>query len=156
MVPCLDTYGHVNAKAGMFPIAHIRHNALVDSANIQQEGKNLFLPNLNRSMQPDIGDMDEMAGWRENAFGDDCVHMTMPVDQVAEGLNGSDHCGNTAVAVDFQSVNVTYRFPGRAAELAQQISIEPEENPKPLWNRENPLPVRHVGKHFLLETMRKQ
>ena len=140
----------------MPPTPHVCHNFLVDSADIQQEGKDLFLPKLYRPMQPDIRDMHEMAGWRENAFGDDCVHMTMPVDQIAEGLNGADHCGDAAVAVNLQSIYVTYRFPSRAAEFPQKAPVESKIHPKPLRYRENPLPMRHISKYFILEAVRKQ
>jgi hypothetical protein len=100
--------------------------------------------------------MHEMAGLRENAFGDDRMYVTMKMNEIAEGLNGADHCGNTAVAVDFQSVYVTYRFPGSTAELAQKAPVESEINPQPFRNGKNPLPMRHVGKHFIFETMGKQ
>jgi len=35
MIPRLDTYGHIDAKAGMFPIAHIGHDIRIDFADIQ-------------------------------------------------------------------------------------------------------------------------
>jgi len=107
-------------------------------------------------MQPDIGDMNEMTGFRENTFGDDGVDMGMPMNEIAERLHGADHCGNAAVAVNLQSVYVAYRFPGRTTELTQQAPIETKVNSQSLWNCENPLTMRHIRQHFILETMPKQ
>jgi hypothetical protein len=107
-------------------------------------------------MQPDIWDMHEMAGWRENTFGDDGVDMAVPMDKIAERLHGADYCGNADVAVDLQRIYVAYRFPGCAAELAQQAPIKTEVNPQSFRYRENPLTMGHMSKHFILEAVRKQ
>jgi hypothetical protein len=100
--------------------------------------------------------MHEMAGFRENTFGDDGVDMAVPMDKIAERLHGADHCGNAAVAVNLQSIYVTYRFPSCAAELAQQAPIKTKVNPQPFRYRENPLTMGHRSKHFILEAVRKQ
>jgi hypothetical protein len=42
------------------------------------------------------------------------------------------------------------------AELAQKRPVVAKIHPQASWNRENPLPVRHIGKHFIVEPMGKQ
>ncbi len=70
------------------------------------------------------------------------------MDEIAERLHRAYHCGNAAIAVYLQSVNVAYRIIGSAAELAKKTSVIAKVNPQPLRNREHPLQVRNLGQNF--------
>ena len=76
--------------------------------------------------------------------------------EIAERLHRAYHCGNAAISVDLQRVNVAYRIIGSAAELAQKAPVVAKVNPQPLRNGKNPLEMRHFGKHLLLEPMAQQ
>src|SRR5271157_2475340 len=80
----------------------------------------------------------------------------MPVDEIAECLHGAHHCGNAAVAVDLQRVNVAHRIVGGPAELTQKTSVIAEVNPQPFRYGKNPLEMRNLGKHFFLEPVAEQ
>jgi len=66
------------------------------------------------------------------------------------------HGGNAAIGIDFQCVNVSHGLPRRMAELAEKRPVVAEIYPQSSRNREYPLPVRDIGKHFTIEAMSKQ
>ena len=51
-----------------------------------QRIKNLLLPDVRRSVPPDVGDVHEVPRVRKYAFGHYRVNMRMPVDEIAEHL----------------------------------------------------------------------
>ncbi len=73
--------------------------------------------------------------------------------EIAVSLHRSNHCRNTAIAVNFQLKHFADRIVRRAAELAQKFAVVPEIHPQPFRDSKYPLPVRHIGKHFLFETV---
>jgi hypothetical protein len=100
--------------------------------------------------------VNKMAVLREHALRHDRVDMTVPVDEVAERLNRAYHCRNAAITVDFKPENIADGIVCRPAELSQKLPVESKIHPQPFRYREYPLPVRYLGKNFILKPVCKQ
>ena len=156
MISRLDADGVVNVEPAVFPRPHVCRSLQVYLELVKQQIKNLLLPDLRRPVPPDVGNVHEVPRVRKHALGHYRVYMRMPVDEIAERLHRAYHCGNAAIAVDLQRVNVAYRIIGSAAELAKKASVVAEVNPQPLRNSEYPLQMRNLGQNFFLQPMAEQ
>ena len=105
------------------PASHVCRSVQVYLELIKQQIKNPLLPDVRRAVTPNVRYMDKVSRVREYALGHNRVYMRMPVDEIAEGLHRAHHCGNAAVAVQLQLVNIAYGIVGGPAELAKKTSI---------------------------------
>jgi hypothetical protein len=107
-------------------------------------------------MLPDVGYGYKKSRLGKHTLRHDRVDVRMEMDKIAESLNGTDHGRHTAIAINFQLEHIADGLECRMAELTQQCPIVTEIHPQSLWNREYPLPMRNVGKHFIIQSMCKQ
>jgi hypothetical protein len=78
------------------------------------------------------------------------------MDEIAERLHRAHHCGNAAIAVQLQLVNVAHGIVGGPTELAKQSTVVAKVNPQPLGYREHLLQMRHFGQNLFLEPVTEQ
>ena len=78
------------------------------------------------------------------------------MNKVSKRLHRPDHGGNAAVAFNLQFKDIADSIVGCPAELSQQFPVVPEIYTQTLGNREHPLTVRYLGKHFVLEPVGEQ
>ena len=69
----------------------------------------------------------------------------MPVDQLAEGVDGRDHARRHIPALQDGAIDHEHRLPGEPRQFTEQLAVEAEEDPQPLGDREDELPVGDGG-----------
>ena len=67
------------------------------------------------------------------------------MDELAEGLDGTDQARHGIGPAAGGAVNGDHRAGGRPAQLTQQPTLEPEVDPQPLGDGQYKLPVRNLG-----------
>ncbi len=65
----------------------------------------------------------------------------MPLDQLAEGVDGGDHAWRHILAVEDSAVDLQHRLPGETGQLGEKPAVEAEEDPQALGDREPELSV---------------
>ena len=91
------------------------------------------------------------------AAGDQRVHVGMPVEVVAEGLDHSDHAEQELLAVcRSRSDHHAGGLVGGVAEAAQERAVVEDIRPQHLREREDPLRVADIDKHLLAQERRQR
>ena len=67
------------------------------------------------------------------------------MDQLAKGLDASDHAWYHVLATEDVPVDLGHAFPSGASELAEQAAVKAKVNAKPFGNGKNQLPMGHGG-----------
>jgi hypothetical protein len=148
----------------VFPTPHASGDLIVDLVLVKKQREDIstgsmrrpFLPELLGALHYNIGYRHKMAGICKHAFRNERMDVRVEIYKRSKSLHGPDHGGNAAVSINFQCVNVPHGLPRCVAKLAQQRTVVAEIHPQTPWNSEHPLPVRHIGKHFIIEPVGKQ
>jgi len=137
----------------MFPRAHVARGLVVNLESIQKKAEHAFPPEFLSPVLPDVWYGNKMAGIRKNALRHDCVNVRVPVDKVAEGLYGPDHCRHAAVAFNLKPEHIADSVVCRPAEFTEKFPVVAKIDPQPFRDGKDPLTVRHIGKHLLIKAM---
>ena len=133
--------GMMDPEARVRPAEHLRDERRTDLAALQQQIEDLFLPELLEGLVVEWGNRNERAVGCERAVGHERMEVRMPMDQLAEGVDGPDHARRRVPAVQDGAVDLQHRLPGEARQFTEKSAVEAEEDPQPPGDREHKLPV---------------
>jgi len=136
-----DADGAVDVEAGVPPGADLLDERVVDEVLVEQEPKDLVLPEAEERLVGRFGQVDELAVGREGAVGDQGVQVRVEVDELAEGLDGQ-HAAGANVGSEDGGVGLGDGLPGEGGQAIEQVAMESEEDPEPLGDRPDELAVR--------------
>lgn len=145
----LQPHALVHAEPGVFPRPNVGHHLLRDLALGQQQREDFLLPQLEKRFGGQLGQRHKRPFGQKCAFADQRVNVRVPMDELPEGLDGTDHTGHGVGPAADRPVNRDDRAGRHPAQLAQQPAIEPEVNPQPLGDREHEPPMRYFGADVL-------
>jgi hypothetical protein len=102
----------------MLPSSHVRHYIHINLVVVKKQIEHPTLPDLDCAVPPDVGYMHEVSGIREHSLCDNRMNVAVPIDQIAECLDSTNHSGNAAITINLQLENFTDSIVGRPTELA--------------------------------------
>ena len=150
----------VHREAAVPPAQHVSDNDFGDLAACHEQPQDLSVEKLLDLDGVEGQKVPEGADRQPAAIGQQDVEVRMPAQKLAGSLKEADRARDDLLAVESSRIVELEGPPGAAGRLTEAPAVEAEEDPQPLGDCEDDLPVRHLGEeragHLLCAQRRRK
>ncbi len=123
----------IHAEAGVLPTADVGDDLPVIFPSASRSLKISCSHNFRHGSVASVGCGRRVDVGQKHAFRNQRVYARMPMDQVAEPLNGPDHARHSIGLVTRCGIDFTHHLPGRPAQLPQTAAGQTESKSAAAW-----------------------